>query len=419
MKKNRLFYYFIFIISLIYGAGIIYCIETFQYFEYSLFWLTGMVLVTSVYFSFIPAIESCVLFITLWLFFPGTDKIFISFPLVSAVIIFAGHKAGLRLSPLFVILWFFLANKIPLKEWKPEEYFIFISTLITLIIYFFNNFKTLKPFKNIDVIFCTYSSNTGHYTKNFIDGLKQAGAEVKEHFFHYSEDFKCDPRGEALVISYPVYGWKTPWHFAEYIIKKLPSGRGKPAFILYTAAGGPENAGVFAYMLLTLKGYRVMGRAWGLYPLNVATFRPLPDRLHRYLDKFVPWKGQIDEVIRYGYEFGEGKVTGYPFIFWPLFMIIVGYLLDNRWVNIFLYRNYVWKRRCVKCGVCIDFCPVKRLYFDDKGYPVTKGTCTLCLGCINLCPKNAMHLMCWTEYGRPYRPRWPEFLKKKTGGDEK
>jgi ferredoxin len=409
--KNKILYYLGFIIALIYSGSIILSIEKYNYFDFYVFWLTGMIITGIIYLSFIPVIEASMLFLTYLIFSHYAGSVFITFPLVVTVLIFADYKAGTGIAPFAGVLWFLGANKIPPGQWNLCQYFIFVSTLITMIIYTVNHFKKVREIRKVDVISCTYSGNTGHFTEEFLKGLREAGTEVKEHFFHYC-DFKCDLSGDGLVISFPVYGWKTPWHFAEYILKVLPPGKGKPAFILYTAAGGPENAGIFAYLLLTLKGYRVMGRAWGIYPMNVATFRPLTPALHRYFDGFLPWKGQLNEVFLYGYEFGKGRHTGYPFIFWPFFLVVAGCLLDNRWLNTVAYRNYVWKRRCVRCGICIKFCPVKRLHYGKDNYPVPHGTCTLCLGCINLCPHNAMHLFGWTEYGRPYKPKWPGFINR-------
>ena len=61
---------------------------------------------------------------------------------------------------------------------------------------------------------------------------------------------------------------------------------------------------------------------------------------------------------------------------------------------------------------------VLELFFVDwlgkmiDGYPRARGACMICLGCVNLCPHNAMHMLCWTEYGQPYKPRWPELVVK-------
>ena len=96
-------------------------------------------------------------------------------------------------------------------------------------------------------------------------------------------------------------------------------------------------------------------------------------------------------------------------------MFLIGVLVDNKWVDTLLYRNRAWRRRCDGCAQCVLYCPAERLKMIE-GYPRARGTCMICLGCVNICPRNAMHLLFWTEYGNPYRPRWPELVVKKKGG---
>ena len=209
-------------------------------------------------------------------------------------------------------------------------------------------------------------------------------------------------------MAFPVYGWKPPWPLCYYLLRKLPRGNGKPAFILYTSAGGPENAGMLTWLLLTLKGYRVLGRNWAVYPVNIPTIRLGPARLWRFFDSLIPRDREIAGVFASGKDFALGRRTGMPFILWPFPLAIAGLLLDNPPLNRALYRNHVMRKRCIRCGLCVRYCPVERLRMENV--PRARGTCSLCLGCINLCPRNAMHLWCFTEYGRQYRPRWPEFI---------
>jgi ferredoxin len=237
-----------------------------------------------------------------------------------------------------------------------------------------------------------------------------AGMPAELHRFHYYEDFSPELPGDNLVVAFPVSGWKPPWPLVSYLARKLPPGRGKPAFVLYTSAGGPENAGVVAWMILTLRGYRVAGRCWATYPMNVVTFRPGTKRMWQAIDKLTPTTGSIDEAGQFGREFAKGRQTGLPFIFWPFPLFIAGFLLDNRWTNVFLYRNRSWKRRCTRCGLCVSACPSQRLHADEEGYPRAKGTCSLCMLCINICPVNAMQMLFWSEYGQPHVPRWPELV---------
>jgi NAD-dependent dihydropyrimidine dehydrogenase PreA subunit len=92
-----------------------------------------------------------------------------------------------------------------------------------------------------------------------------------------------------------------------------------------------------------------------------------------------------------------------------LVLVLEVFFID--WLDRVLYRNRAWRRRFNGCAICARYCPAQRLETID-GFPRARGTCTLCLGCVNLCPRNAMHLLCWTEYGQPYEPRWPELVVK-------
>ena len=259
-----------------------------------------------------------------------------------------------------------------------------------------------------DVILASSSGNTAHYLEAFLAGARTGGAEPVIHRFHDHRVFHPSLTGDALILAFPVSGWKPPWTLSAYLWRRLPRGRGKHAFLVYTSAGGPENAAVVAWLLLALKGYRVVGRQWGVYPVNVATFRLGPRRLWRFFDRLLPREPDLAAVTQAGRDFVEGRRTGFPFILWPFPLLVAGIALDNKWVNRPLYRNHVIRRRCTRCGRCIRRCPLGRLSPDPDGYPRARGTCALCLACVNLCPTRAMHMAGFTEYGNPYPPKYPD-----------
>ena len=65
-----------------------------------------------------------------------------------------------------------------------------------------------------------------------------------------------------------------------------------------------------------------------------------------------------------------------------------------------LFRKYAIEKNyfhaeniCISCGLCIDICPTKTIYFDDKKPKWNKNTCVQCSACINRCPVRAV------EYG--------------------
>jgi ferredoxin len=339
-------------------------------------------------------------------------RVALSFALVAAVMLYAGHRS-LRGRAAFIavplaLLWLFLAGFDPHTA-GVVPLLLVVSALPGFAILARNTLGACpRPPKDIDLILCSNSGHTAHFAGRFTEGAAEHGARSTVHRFHRLREFHPELSGDALVVAFPVYGWKPPWPFAWYLLTRLPRGGGKPAFILYTSAGGPENAGMVAWALLTLRGYRVVGRTWCVYPMNIPTFRLGPARVWRFLDHSVPPERDLAEARRCGAEFALGTRTGVPFVLWPFPLVVAGVLLDNPLINTVLVRNHVLKRRCVKCGLCVQFCPVERLRMEE--YPKARGTCSLCMGCVNLCPTRAMHLFGWTEYGRQYTPRWPELL---------
>ncbi|MDP2983200.1 MAG: hypothetical protein Q8O92_07715 [Candidatus Latescibacter sp.] len=416
MQKYQL--WLVFLIYVLFAAGILVSVKYFQFSPFLLFWAAGAVSMAFLYRSVSMFMDISIFLIIFWIIDGrgSESEIFLLFSLSAFLLMTASYlvrsKSAVILALTLAALWFAAANGFDLRGSGFSEYFLFFATVTGMSIYGFSTLRAVPPKpRNIDLILCSYSSNTAHYAFQFAGGAKKGGAEVVIHRFHYYKTFDAVLNGDALVIAFPVYGWKPPWTFCGYLLKRLPKGNGKPAFVLYTAAGGPENAGMAAWALLTLKGYRVMGRNWATYPMNIPTFRLLPGRVCTFLDRFLPLRKDIDRVVESGEEFARGGFAGLPFVLLPFPLFLFGFLLDNKLLDSVLYWNYARKKRCNQCGLCVRYCPTERLSMK-KGYPKARGACCLCMSCVNLCPTRAMNLACWTEYGRQYKPLWPELLVK-------
>lgn len=59
---------------------------------------------------------------------------------------------------------------------------------------------------------------------------------------------------------------------------------------------------------------------------------------------------------------------------------------------------YSWikvnEKRCDKCGLCIDMCPMNVLDKGARGFPFTlhRDDCWYCDACVFLCPRHAIEL---------------------------
>jgi len=52
------------------------------------------------------------------------------------------------------------------------------------------------------------------------------------------------------------------------------------------------------------------------------------------------------------------------------------------------------RRKCNKCGICIDMCPMDVLRFNHQGYPYMQyeDDCWYCDTCAFMCPRLAISL---------------------------
>lgn len=344
----------------------------------------------------------------------GGGAHFLYLPVITAVFVTTAQQTRSRWGPLLAALasaaWWLAGHPPPPATYGPKQWLLLGSALTMLTIFALMSFQApRRRLGSIDLVLCSWSGNTAHFADRFRAGAEEAGSRVHLHRFHHFRDFRADLSAEALVIAFPVIGCKPPWPFLNYLLFHLPRGRGKSAAILYSCIGGAENAGLLCWVILTLKGYRVIGRNMSISPLNVPTFRLGPRRWWEWLDRRLPLRSEAAEQEKFGRRFADGFPDGIPFVVALTPATLVGILVDNRWLDRLLYRNYVFRRRCTGCGLCVRYCPAGRLRLVN-GRPRPSGTCALCLGCVNLCPTGAMQLRFWTEYGTPYRPRWRQWV---------
>jgi hypothetical protein len=320
-----------FIAGIVYGLGVIISVRFLDFYNFPLFFVLAMLLVTWCYRSWTLAVEASVLLL-FWLIFRTGDQrqdILLLLPVFVTLFIALNDRIRGSVSTLLMwagaIDWVFLANTINIADWGLGAWLAAGSGLFALLIYSLSAFTTVNQVPGkVDVLLCSYSGNTAKYTGHFVQALEENGVQVTMHQFHHYRDFTAELEGDGLVLAFPVIGWKPPWPLFYYIWKKLPAGLNRPAYILYTCSGSPENTGFLIWLMLTMKGYKVLGRAWGLYPLNVAPFRILSKKPRSFLDRVAPQANDSRVAQEGARAFCQGQNRGLPLIFWPFPLFILG-----------------------------------------------------------------------------------------------
>ena len=74
-------------------------------------------------------------------------------------------------------------------------------------------------------------------------------------------------------------------------------------------------------------------------------------------------------------------------------------------VNVNAYLLKYDKDACIKCGACIERCPMEAISFDDEGFCFHNNACVRCGQCVTVCPASARILSYrgdYPELGRDY-----------------
>ncbi len=68
------------------------------------------------------------------------------------------------------------------------------------------------------------------------------------------------------------------------------------------------------------------------------------------------------------------------------------YILDTGSWRV--YRPVMDKKKCVECGMCFAYCPVRSIICTtEKKYETTYDFCKGCGICANECPKKAIYMV--------------------------
>lgn len=231
--------------------------------------------------------------------------------------------------------------------------------------------------KNVDLYVTTGTGNTllcaralaGVFTAN---GYKTEMKKIEAGF---------EENDSVLGIAVPVIclsAFPYVWRF----IDSLPSGNGKEAFFMSTYGLKHHDLESPIGKALKKKGYKLLGAKNIYMPHN------LFDR-NKGNDFFAP---VIEKGLNEAESFAKDLINGISS--WKLGSLPAA--LKTR-----LNRtNWFWNKfrkklvincdvsKCIKCGRCIELCPVDNIYMQD--HPKFKNICEICVRCVAFCPVHAL-----------------------------
>lgn len=239
------------------------------------------------------------------------------------------------------------------------------------------------------VVYFSQTGNTERVAQAIGRGLSRAGTAV-ETFDLLATDPRTMLAYELVGIGAPVFYYREPV-VVERFIKAMPGMPGRHAFIFLTSGGNPANT--FHHMaralrrrgLVVIDSYACHG--YDTYPPFIGQDRfaghpdrdeiaaaqefgtRLPVRLERVRD------GDLTQLPRFARQWDRmGRLS----------IIFRSGLMSK----LLLPRKVVNREKCIRCGICVDRCPVKIIRLDP--FPVFARGCIHCYLCERVCPVDAI-----------------------------
>jgi len=205
---------------------------------------------------------------------------------------------------------------------------------------------------------------------------------------HLDDADRLIERYDIIGLAYPIYGSSLPPIVFRFL--ETWSDHQKKAFVFCTQWLFSGDGAAYGGRQLEKKGFVVLWQEHFMMPNNITDLGIL-DRRKPYdygkIARSVTRKAdRFTRLILTGREHRKGSNFG---------SLLLGLLqrapfqaMDPAGLAQALRIDH---DRCVRCGACVDICPVSNLVMTHDEIVPQKG-CTLCYRCVNHCPTRAIRL---------------------------
>ena len=241
-----------------------------------------------------------------------TDNIFLIYLIpMTNILLFMAFRSGRLMAALisygFILLWCYLS--IPVK-FTLLNYIVIFICLVNLLIHI----KGLFIKKKEEISWSYIVEKNDNVMDNILWKLKEGLYDIKGSIDYVEDISKIN--NNIVIYTHTKFS-SISIAYLKYLYKTLPKGNGKKAFIIYSATFFPEMAYIPLWILLTLKGYQVMGRSYYIYSLAEIKFA----NIYYAADK------DMMENIRKGiYDISDGFQSAMPLYFHLVPLAFFSYL---------------------------------------------------------------------------------------------
>ena len=200
---------------------------------------------------------------------------------------------------------------------------------------------------------------------------------------------------DPYIVVAPIYGWRIPKFFSEYLEKTKLSGN-KDIYFITNCGDSMGNAPKYNRELAERMGMNYMGTFKVVMPENYlllykASDKEEEDQLirksHAKIEEIAKVIDANLQVVEKAPNIMEKAMSG---LINPLFYTLI--VKANK---------FKVSDKCISCGKCAEKCVLNNIVLVD-GKPVWSENCTHCCACISYCPVEAIDYGSTTKNKRRY-----------------
>ena len=199
-----------------------------------------------------------------------------------------------------------------------------------------------------------------------------------------SVDAKQIDLNSTIGIGFTTAFWNT-FPFVRIWIDNLPNSNGTEVFLFTTM--GDSSCGMIAHIakILEKKNYNIIGAKGFIMPNNFLLVQEEKSNKKRIEKNLLKVEEYINGIIK-----GNGYIRK-PNIFSSISYYISSFVTTKLWNTKLAKKLMNFKvddKKCNKCEVCRNLCPVENI--EIKETPKFKDKCIFCLRCVSYCPQQAL-----------------------------
>lgn len=240
------------------------------------------------------------------------------------------------------------------------------------------------------ILYFSGTGNTWFIAKQAAENLNNSACYSIENDYFQKHMYDLLEEAEHLIIGYPIYGSEAPKPMSDFIEKMPVSKTEKSLSIFCTQAFGSGDGANYLIPIFKEKNYRVLQTkefkmSNNLYvPIFIRAF-PVGDRskidkrhgkalklLKKFTDHIQEEVVSIKKVGSINKALGDGQRKH------------VGKYIKK------LNEAYYADETCIKCGLCVELCPVNNIELRDSIHYL--DGCIACMRCYQSCPVSAIQI---------------------------